>query len=344
MTPRSIISLALKLSGSLGVGQTALAEDTNDAFALLNMMIGQWAQKRWLVYHLIDVAMPMTGAQSYSIGPGGNLDTPRPDRIESAFMRMGAAPQTLTGGFQLDVSPLDITAMDGPLTLTTADPTPRSADYPLDVIEAREDWNRIGYKGMAGFPSSVFYDSGFPFGTIYVNPVPGPQFELHLSLKQTLTAFGNLSDDLNLPAQYHEAMLYNLAVRLAPMYGLPPRQDVMQIASASLNTIRISNVQVARLQMPDGLSGVGRWIGGYGASGFGSVGYATVADSAALAPTPTPPPPPVPPVPAAYTGSMLGQARLGQMFLGGGISTVLVAVATTSILGQAALGNMTLGT
>ena len=316
MTPRSIISLALKLSGALGVGQTALAEDISDAFALLNMMIGQWSQKRWLVFHLVDVAMPMTGAQSYSIGPGGDLDTPRPDRIENAFIRMGAAPATIDGGFQLDVSMLDITRMDGSGQQIVADPTPSSADYPLDVIEAREDWNRIGYKGMAGFPSSVFYDSGFPLGTIYVNPIPGPQFELHLSLKQALTAFGNLSDDLNLPAQYHEAMLYNLAVRLAPMYGLPPRQDVMQIASASLNTIRISNVQVARLQMPAGLSGVGRWMGGYGASGFGSVGYATVADSAAPTPPPIPTPPPAPPVPAAYTGSMLGRAALGTMMLG----------------------------
>ena len=319
MTPRSIISLALKLSGALGVGQTALAEDTNDAFALLNMMIGQWAQKRWLVYHLIDVALPMTGAQSYSIGPGGDLDTTRPDRIESAFMRMGAAPATGDFGFQLDVSLLDVTRMDGSGMLIVADPTPRSVDYPLDIIEAREDWNRIGYKGISGFPSSVFYDSGFPMGTLYVNPIPGPQFELHLSLKQALAEFSDSATDINLPAQYHEALLYNLAVRLAPMYGLPPRQDVMQLASASLNTIRISNVQIGRLQMPSGLPGAGRWIGGYGASGFGlvggsGVGYASASDNAA--PSVPPPPPPPPPVPVAYTGSMLGRAALGSMTLG----------------------------
>ena len=113
MTPRSICVLALKQIGALGIGQTASPEDISDSFALLNMMMGQFSQKRWLIYHLVDVALPMTGAQAYTIGPGGDIDTPRPDRIESAFMRMGASPRTVSGGFQLDVSHLDVTMLDG---------------------------------------------------------------------------------------------------------------------------------------------------------------------------------------------------------------------------------------
>lgn len=42
----SVISLALRAAGLVGVGQTALAEDANDALVLLNAMIGQWQHQR----------------------------------------------------------------------------------------------------------------------------------------------------------------------------------------------------------------------------------------------------------------------------------------------------------
>jgi hypothetical protein len=38
-TAGSIINLALKMSGVLGIGQTASAEDSNDALTVMNMML-----------------------------------------------------------------------------------------------------------------------------------------------------------------------------------------------------------------------------------------------------------------------------------------------------------------
>lgn len=80
-TAGSIINLALKMSGVLGVGQTAQAEDANDALTIMNMMLAQWQRKRWMVYSLDDVAFTPTGALSYTVGAGGNVNIPRPDRI-----------------------------------------------------------------------------------------------------------------------------------------------------------------------------------------------------------------------------------------------------------------------
>jgi len=61
-TASSIINLTLKMAGVLGIGQTASAEDANDALTLLNAMLAQWQRKRWLVYSLDDVSFPATGA------------------------------------------------------------------------------------------------------------------------------------------------------------------------------------------------------------------------------------------------------------------------------------------
>ncbi|MED5773577.1 hypothetical protein, partial [Enterobacter kobei] len=86
-TPNDLIILALKQANVLGVGQSASAEDIQDCFALLNMMLAQWNRRRYAIYHLKTVNIACDGSQSYTIGPGGDIDTTRPNKIESAYFR-----------------------------------------------------------------------------------------------------------------------------------------------------------------------------------------------------------------------------------------------------------------
>lgn len=219
-TARDLINDSLKDAGAIGVGQTALAEDINDGLKRLNAMLAQWSRQRWLVYHLIDVAFTADGSLNYSIGAGGDLNYPRPDRIEAAFFRQ-------------------IAGVPG-----------NQVDYPLGVLNSREDYNRIALKGMQSFPSVVFYDSGYPLGYVYIWPVPTDLYEIHLSLKATLTAFANLNSDVNLPPEYEEALRVNLAVRLRVKYQMPIDGQLIGLAKSALNVIRNSNAQIPSLQMP----------------------------------------------------------------------------------------------
>lgn len=220
-TPSDIISLALRDSGVLGVGQTASAEDTADCFTRLNWMIGQWKRKRWLIYHLIDVSVVTTGAQSYTVGPGGDYDTPRPDKLEFAYLRQ----------------------------IVPSQPSP--VDWPLDILASREDYSRIALKNMTSFPQVIFYDSGWPMGRVYPWPIPQANlYEVHLVLKDQLGEFTSLSQDVNLPPEYEAALFYNLAVRLRPAYQLPPDPSLVALATDALNVIRNANAQIPRLTLP----------------------------------------------------------------------------------------------
>lgn len=224
-----IIRLVLKDTGVLGVGQTASAEDTNDCFDTLNMMIGEWASKRWLLFQLRNYSIVSTGAQTYTIGPGGDLDTgaeQRPDRLEDGcFFRQ----------------------------LITAS-SPNQIDYPLSLLESWEDYNRIGLKQLTTIPQFIFYDPGYPLGTIYPWPVMQPtQYSLHVLVKSQLSQFANLADAIELPSQYFGALRYNLACRVRPMYQLPPDPQVIALATDSLSTIRNMNAAVPRLRMPAGI-------------------------------------------------------------------------------------------
>lgn len=229
-TAGDIIALALKDSGAFGVGQAALAEDTNDTFTRLNRMLAQWQRRRWLVFHLVDVSKVSTGAQSYTVYAGGSFNVARPDRLESAFVRQ--------------VSP------------SQANPP----DWPLEIIESREEYSRIALKTLGSFPTHIFYDPTFPQGVVYPWPIPtAVLYEIHLVLKEQLSAFANLAATVNLPPEYEEAIHYNLCVRLRTAYQLPPDEVMIGLARSSLNTIRNANTAIGRLTMPPAL----RRGGGY---------------------------------------------------------------------------------
>ncbi len=220
-TVSDIITQSLKKAGVLGVGQTASAEDMNDAFLDLTDMLSQWQRQRWLIWHLATFSVTSTGATSYTVTTGGNFNVVRPDRIESAFLRQ---------------------------LVTT---TPNYVDYPLEILESREDYNRIALKSLATFPRWIFYDAAYPTGLVYPWPIPqASTYQIFISLKQQLTQYTSFGDDLGLPPEYLAAIKWNLAVRLKESYQLPQSAALIELAVLSLNVIRGANAQVARLAMP----------------------------------------------------------------------------------------------
>jgi len=228
-TPAQLITLALKQSGVIGVGQAASAEDMQDCFKVMQMMLGQWQTKRLMMYHLVNLSIPCTGALSYSIGPAGDINVARPNEIQTAFIRL---PATGSGN---------------------------RIDYTLRIIKAREDYDRILAKGMGSMPSFLFYDSGFPLGNLYAWPVPSSIYELHITVLDQFQTFATVADIINLPPQYEEAILYNLAGRIRPMYGLPPDQTITALASASLNCMQSANTQIPMLQVDQFLTSGSRY-------------------------------------------------------------------------------------
>jgi hypothetical protein len=222
-TPRDICVSALKKAGVLGVGQDASAEDINDTFADLQDMVAQWQHKRWLIWHLVDLSIVSTGAQSYTIGPGGDIPFPvRPDRIEAAFLRQLVMSQ------------------------------PNQVDYPLEILFSREDYNLIRLKQLQSFPESLFYDSAYPLGVIYPYPIACASiYSIHVSVKELLSQFTSLSQVVNIPLEYFAALKYNLAIRVHASYpGLPEIPTVIGLAKDALEVIRMANTQIPRLAMP----------------------------------------------------------------------------------------------
>ena len=247
MTPFDLIRLALRDAGVNGQGQSPSDEDMNDAFSHLNMMMGQWNRKRWLVWHLKDVYCVSDGTGIYMVGPGEDFDTYRPNRIEAVFCRYVTSYSGLNfgdqiGAFGTGVSKIEQNELQG-------------VDYTIRLLEAREDYNSVIMKGLLGPPRYAFYDASFPTARMFFYPFPtAGQYELHLSIKEELAQFPDLTTDINMPSEYLEALLYNLAVRLRFSYQMKPDAALMSLASGSLSTIRGSNTQIPIMRLPPAIA------------------------------------------------------------------------------------------
>lgn len=230
MTPRDLILLILRDVGVVGVGRSALSEDVNETFKRLNMMLAQWNRQRLLIDHLIETTVVSTGAQNYTIGSGGNFAiSGRVTKIQSAFRRQ--------------VSP----------------PPPNQVDDPLEILQGREDYNRITMKQAPGTPSAVFLEVGNPLGKVYVWPVaPSGMWEIHLAIQASLAPFSSLDETITYPDEYLEAILYNGGLRMRAAYHVSDTPEttatVARLAATSLSTIKRANVE-----MPLLIPAVPRW-------------------------------------------------------------------------------------
>jgi hypothetical protein len=95
------------------------------------MMMAQWQRRRYMVYQLIESSKQATGQLSYTVGLGGDFNIARPSKLEFAYFRQNQN-------------------------------TPLPVDYPLQILRAREDFDRISIKNLNAFPMYAFYDGGFP--------------------------------------------------------------------------------------------------------------------------------------------------------------------------------------
>jgi hypothetical protein len=230
ITARDLISLALKQAGILGVGQTALAEDINDCFQLLSQMISQWQVRRWMVPALIDISAIGNDQKSNPLGPG-------------QYWNVGVRPNDVKGGYIVQLN-----TGNTPISLQ------------LRKIFSYEEYIRIAVKGLNSLPDHFFYDNQWPYGNVFIWPIPNSTYEVHLLVEAPLnfplaitnppSAGTGLDTPFTLPAEYQEAVFYNLSLRISAMYQFPATDDTKQLAKTSLNTIVVANTQVPKMQMP----------------------------------------------------------------------------------------------
>lgn len=136
-------------------------------------------------------ALPATAtfvAQLISFTVPGDFPITRPLRVTNAYTRLTTSGQS-------------------------------NIDYPCDIWTL-DQYSGIGLKSQPGpWPKVLFFNSGYPYATISVWPIPNGAAELHMWTDSVFNAFANLTDSVNMPQGYTRALKLTLALELAPEYG-----------------------------------------------------------------------------------------------------------------------------
>jgi hypothetical protein len=203
------INRALRLLGVLAEGETPSAATSQDGLTAMNQMIDSWNTERLSVFCTQDQVFNWpVGQIKQTLGPSGDFVGNRP--------------------IQLD---------DG-----TYFRAPSGVSYGIKIIN-QDQYNGIAVKtSTSTFPQVIFINNTFPNVEMYIYPRPTQLLEWHFISVQELTQPATLATELFFPPGYMRAFAYNLAMEMAPEFGVEPSPQVQRIAMTSKRNLkRINN-------------------------------------------------------------------------------------------------------
>jgi hypothetical protein len=212
------INRALRLLGVLAEGETPSASVSQDSLTALNQMIESWNTERLSVFSTQDQVFnwpPST--RSRTLGPTGDFVGNRPILLDDAtYFR---DPQT-------------------------------NVSFGIKIIN-QQQYNGIAVKTVTStYPQVIWVNMTYPDIEMYIYPVPTRLLEWHFISVEELTRPATLATDLTFPPGYLRAFVYNLAMEIAPEFGVEPSPQVQRIAMTSKRNLKRINNPDDVMSMP----------------------------------------------------------------------------------------------
>lgn len=208
VTPRDIIMASLRLIGAIASGETPTAAEISDGLSALNLMIDSLSADGFHIFEEKREEFNLSPSQqTYTMGPGGDFDTVRPQVINTAKVRYS------------------------------------DDELALDIYN-QEKWAAIGVKNLEStIPQVLYYNANYPLGEVSLWPIPSAAHKIVIYSLKPLTMFSDVNADVELPPGYLEALKFNLAVRIAPEYSRPIPDTVFALAESTLAAVKRTNVK-----------------------------------------------------------------------------------------------------
>lgn len=212
LSRNQFIAASLRKLNVLAAGQTPSVEDYDNGTLAFNALIGQyralgmplWARNTYSF-------SPVLNTVNYNIGTGQTLNTPYPVRMLQAFRQDSGN----TTKIQMEVVP----------------------NYNFNLFPT----------SSGGMPIQLTYQPKVNFGTISLWPTPDATAvtsTVTIVYQRPTEYMGGLNDTLDMPEEWYNAIIYNLAVLLAPEWGIPlPDRQVLKKEADEYLKLALENGQ-----------------------------------------------------------------------------------------------------
>lgn len=202
-TANEIILSAFELirvsdSESLQVPTTA---QYNRAIQALNFMLTAWQADGLQLWARKTTSFALTtGTINYEIGSGATINVNRPLKIYNAWRHEST----------------------------------NDTDTPIQIVSEKE-YNEYNNKEQTGTPISLYYNPRYESNSVQegatakglisiyqpVDATGASLYSIFINYQRPFNDFTATTDTLDFPQEWNEAIKYGLAVRLAPIYGVP---------------------------------------------------------------------------------------------------------------------------
>lgn len=215
-----LIYHALRAAGvTLLAGRTPSEDQYSDGLKVFNRMTG-WLNtlSNAIFTRRIDVWRTAPNTRIYTLGPGGDWDGPRPQRIEYANLFLSENP----------IYRKELRIWDD------------------------AQWKAIHLQDVFTYPEGLYNDGAAGLANIYFHPAPDKDYGIELYTWQALSKASTVNDELVYPDGYEEMLVGQLAVRFMPMYrkrlnSLADDQLVITQAQNSLSAVIKLNANPPRM-------------------------------------------------------------------------------------------------
>lgn len=119
--------------------------------------------------------------------------------------------------------------IDRPQRIYNATKIVDDTETPIRIVD-RSEYRNQPAKDDTGKPVFVYYDPQLENGVLYVWPTPDDSDQIKFTYRSYIQDFDSTADNPQFPSEWLEAIVYNLAVRLAPQYEVNP-QEMLQLGS-----------------------------------------------------------------------------------------------------------------
>jgi len=212
------INRALRLLGVLAEGETPSAATSQDGLTALNQMIDSWNTERLSVFSTQDQIFTWPAGQiTRTLGPSGDFIGNRPVLFDDATYYRDAGTNVSFG---------------------------------IKFIN-QQQYDGIAVKTVTStYPQVIFVNMTYPDATMTVYPKPTRDLEWHFVSVQELSNPAVLTTNLTFPPGYLRAFVYNLAMEIAPEFGVEPSPQVTRIAMTSKRNLKRINNPDDIMSMP----------------------------------------------------------------------------------------------
>jgi hypothetical protein len=206
-----VVKGALRCLGQLNNYETLPDEEYRDAVEALNMIIKGWMSpsnqfcQSFKAFALERQDLTLAAQISYELkSSGGDLNVAVPVDVISAVRK-------------------------------TTDDT-RS---PLDRMTLGE-YEALNDRTATGAPTKYHYERGIDVGTLYLNRIPDDTTDIiQLIIRRTLEDLDATSDNLDLPVEWIRPLKFQLAIDLAPEYGIIEIGSIMALLQTALEDCNV---------------------------------------------------------------------------------------------------------